>query len=307
MNDKEYDVGVIVGRFHTPQLHDSHKRLFDFVCSRHKKVICYLGLSPLKCTKRNPLDFHQRKVMIEEDYPDVQCFYIKDAKYNEDWSRNLDEQISDMLLPGHKPLLYGSRDSFIKSYLGKFDTYELKATSFISATEIRKDTVRDIVANKDVRIGMIVASASKYPTSYTTVDVAILNKKHTKILLGRKAYDSKFRFIGGFSDPSSKSLEEDARREVLEETNIQIGKLSYICSKKIDDWRYKFEEDCIKTTFWAGEHISGTPKAGDDIVEVRWFDIKDFVNDGFMPTLNPKNIVDEHKPLLVELINFISE
>ena len=136
--EKEYDVGVIIGRFQTPQLHESHKKLFDYVCSKHKKVICYLGLSPLKCTKRNPLDFHQRKVMINEDYPNVQCFYIKDCKFNNEWSKQLDSQINDMLMPGHEPLLYGSRDSFISSYEGRFATEELESDSFISASQLRQ-------------------------------------------------------------------------------------------------------------------------------------------------------------------------
>ena len=83
---KEYDLGVIVGRFQTPKLHDSHKKLFDYVCSRHEKVICYLGLAPIMGTQRNPLDFNQRQKMINEDYPNVQCFYIKDCVSDPKWS-----------------------------------------------------------------------------------------------------------------------------------------------------------------------------------------------------------------------------
>lgn len=309
--EKEYDVGVIVGRFHTPQLHESHKKLFDYVCSRHRKVICYLGLSPLKCTKRNPLDFHQRKVMINEDYPDVQCFYIKDTKKNDVWSKQLDSQISDMLMPLHAPLLYGSRDSFISSYEGRFDTEELESDSFISASRLRQETTRDIMASKDVRVGMIIAAASRFPTAFTTVDIAIMDKDRTRILLGRKQDEKKFRFIGGFADPDSERLEDDAIRETKEETNIDISEPTYICSMKIDDWRYRSEDDCIKTTFWIADRIGGYPEAADDIIEVKWFDITSFewrnggINEGY--NYDVLNIVRGHQDLMVTLLDYLKK
>jgi bifunctional NMN adenylyltransferase/nudix hydrolase len=310
--EKEYDLGVIVGRFQTPYLHESHKALFDYVCSKHEKVVCYLGLSPILGTMRNPMDFHQRMVMIQEVYPNVQCFYVKDCPSNEVWVKRLDSMIADIKLPMQAPLLYGSRDSFIKTYEengGSFDTEELESTSFISATQVRKETSRSIIANQNVRIGMVLASQMRFPTAFTTIDVAILDKDRTKIWLGRKADETKFRFIGGFSDPSTATLEEDVRRETLEETHLTIDDPTYICSMLISDWRYRSEVDKIKTTFWVADRVGGDPMADDDIAELGCFDIADFVyEEGYAPLDTPyklEGIVNGHRALMTKLLQYL--
>lgn len=314
MQEKEYDLGVIVGRFQTPKLHESHKALFDYVCSKHEKVICFLGLSPILGSSRNPMDFHQRKVMIQEDYPNVQCFYIKDMPSNSKWVKQLDTMIRDLMMPLQQPLLYGSRDSFIKTYKennGSFSTEELESTSFISATQVRKETSRSIIANEYVRIGMVLASQLRYPTAYTTIDVAIMDDNRTKIWLGRKEHEDKFRFIGGFSDPRSASLEADVKREVLEETHLEVNDPTYIFSTLIDDWRYRSESDKIKTTFWIADRIGGDPMADDDIAEVRCFNIDDFVyeegNAPFDTEYNLDGLVNGHKVLMTKLLTYLGK
>jgi bifunctional NMN adenylyltransferase/nudix hydrolase len=309
---ENYDIGVLVGRFQTPKLHTEHKKLFDYVCARHEKVICYLGLAPIQGDTSNPLDFNQRRAMIQEDFPNVQCFYIKDVKNDEVWSKNLDTQISDMLMPMQKPLLYGSRDSFISGYrkgAGKFDTEELESHSIVSGTQIRKETSRTTVANYFVRLGMVLASNMKYPTSFTTVDIAIMDNHRKDIWLGRKDGEEEFRFIGGFTDPNSETIEDDAKREVLEETHIVISEPTYICSMKIDDWRYRTSRDKIKTTLWIGDRIAGDPKPDDDIAEIKRFAISDFIYEtGYAPFGQPykvDNLVDEHKRLMVKLLDYL--
>lgn len=312
---KEYDLGIIVGRFQTPKLHESHKKLFDYVCSRHEKVVCYLGLAPIMGTMKNPLDFNQRAKMIHEDYPNVQCFYIKDCRSNPQWSTTLDTMITDVTTWGQKPLLYGSRDSFISDYQdggGKFDVEELESDSFISATQVRREASRSIISNYFVRLGMVLASLFRYPTAFCTVDVAIMDKDRTKILLGRKPDQSQFRFIGGFSDPNTRSLEHDAIRETMEETHIELSDPEYICSMIIDDWRYRGESDCIKTTLWVGDRIGGDPMADDDIEEVRWFDMSDFVwEEGTAPILetlkNKDLIVSGHRDLMLKLVEYLEK
>ena len=310
---EKYSLGVIVGRFQTPELHSEHKALFDYVCSKHEKVICYLGLSPILGDPKNPLDFHQRRVMIGESYPNVQCFYIKDCKSNEQWAQNLDGQINDMLMPMQRALLYGSRDSFIKAYHdggGKNDTEVLESKSMISATQYREKASRGITANYHVRLGMVLGSFMRYPTSYTTIDVAIMDESRTKVWLGRKSTEQEFRFVGGFTDPNSETIEDDAKREALEETHLVISEPEYLCSMKIEDWRYRSSRDCIKTTFWIADRIGGDPQADDDLAEIRLFDLKDFLyEDGYAPFDNPYKvdiIVGEHKKLMVKLLDHLA-
>ena len=271
-------VGVIVGRFQVPTLHEAHLELIRSVCDRHMKVIVFLGLSPVVCTTNNPLDFEARKQMLLSSFPDINVLYIKDIPSDEKWSKKLDEQIEDLISPNQKPILYGSRDSFIEHYAGKYETEELESKSFVSGTQIRREISAKVKSSSDFRNGVIWAVYNQYPTVFTTVDVAILDNLEdpSKVLLGRKPMESKFRFIGGFSTPGSKTFEEDARREVIEETGgIEIQGMEYICTSFIEDWRYMNESSKIKTIFYKTQYIFGRPEGSDDIAEVRWFDIKD--------------------------------
>lgn len=309
----EYAYGVIVGRFQTPELHEGHIDLFNYVCERHEKVICYLGLSPV-VDPDNFLDFHQRKVMIQEKYPNIQVFYIKDVNDDDEWSKNLDRQIGDMLIPMQKPILYGSRSSFIKGYRngnGKYDTEEFEAQKFISATEIRSKLSKSLISNYFVRVGMFLASLMRYPTSYTTVDVAIMDNDRKTIWLGRKEGERQYRFIGGFSDPATPSLEEDAKREVMEESHIELSEPVYLFSTIVNDWRYRRSRDKIKTTLWIGDRIGGDPYPDDDIVEIRSFDMDEFIwEEGTAPLdetvlKNQDMLVKGHRPLMLKLVDYL--
>ena len=290
---KTYDVGVIVGRFQVNELHSAHIDLIQSVCNEHPKVVIFLGLSPCLVTKNNPLDFESRKQMIIETFPQVIVLYIKDMKSDQEWSKELDTRIADVVSPTQSVVLYGSRDSFISFYSGKYETQELIQETYISGSEIRKLISKKVKNAPEFRAGVIWAAHNQYPKCYPTVDIAIFNEDGTKLLLARKANETGYRFIGGFSDPKSPSYEADARREVSEETGLEITDPLYIGSFKIDDWRYKKEQDCIKTLFFKCKVMFGRPQANDDIYEVRWFNIAELKEDVF---------VQEHKILFQALI-----
>jgi bifunctional NMN adenylyltransferase/nudix hydrolase len=104
------------------------------------------------------------------------------------------------------------------------------------------------------------------------VDIAVVNDK-MEVLLARKPDEKKWRFIGGFSDPRTPSLEEDAKREVQEEAGIEVEVISYLGSTMIDDWRYRGEQDKIKTALFLAKYIFGKPEGADDVAEVKWVPI----------------------------------
>lgn len=274
---EQYDVGVIIGRFQVPELHAAHRDLIESVAEKHSKVIIVLGLSPLPVTRQNPLDFEARKQMILSEFPEVLVLYSKDQASDEVWSRKLDETIGDLLAPGQTAVLYGSRDSFIVHYSGRFPSQELLQESYISGTEVRKAIAAGRTSDDPgFRRGVVWAAFGRYPTCFATVDVAILNEDETKVLLARKPHEDRFRFVGGFADPKSPSYEADARREVEEETHIVITDPEYLASFIVDDWRYRGEVDVIKTLFFRAKLFSGTPRADDDIAELKWFDLDYF-------------------------------
>lgn len=110
-----------------------------------------------------------------------------------------------------------------------------------------------------------------HPTVFPTVDVVI--RKDGKLLLGRKAKQDKFRFVGGFADPAlDNSYEEAAMREAKEETALTVTSVKYLGSRRIDDPRYRGTEHCIITHLFLAEEWSGEPMASDDIAELRWFE-----------------------------------
>lgn len=128
---------------------------------------------------------------------------------------------------------------------------------------------------------------NRYPTVFATVDVVI--RKGENLLLGRKAHQSKFRFVGGFTDPAlDNSYEDAAKREAKEETGIEVKTVKYLGSTRIDDPRYRNTPDCIITHLFEATEWSGEPVASDDIAELQWFDSKQ---------LTASDFVDEHHVL----------
>lgn len=138
----------------------------------------------------------------------------------------------------------------------------------------------------------------EYPLVISTVDVAILEQRHgvVGVWLGRKSHQSLHRFIGGFCQPDCRSDEEDAAREVLEETGLVVDKFSYIGNCFIDDARYAEGVDKIRTRFFVATVASGTARAADDIEAVKWFSLM---------LLSPDDVVEEHRPLMEMLREWV--
>jgi bifunctional NMN adenylyltransferase/nudix hydrolase len=295
-----YDVGVLIGRFQTADLHPGHRALLDYVCARHEKVVVFLGVSPLWATTNNPLDFQAREQMLHALYPELVINYIADVGSDEKWSGALDRQIQRVVSPAQSVVLYGSRDSFIPHYEGKYPTQEIEAEQVYSATAERKlIAAGNTKATADFRRGVIWATQARYPTSFQAVDIACLSEDGQKILLGRKPDEDHWRFFGGFVDPEKDdSLEAAASRELSEESGIVVAPsdLRYVGSTRIDDWRYRSERDQIMSALFIAKGPWGHFEPGDDIAEVKVFDLA--------LTLP---IVNEHEELLVTLWNHITK
>lgn len=301
-DDKEFNVGIIVGRFQVDELTDGHKQLFDGVQASHQRVIVFLGLSPCKCTVNNPLDFEARKLLINELYPKFEVYYIKDIGSDIVWSDTLDAMIKEHLytekmvgIAAHTETacLYGSRDSFLQYYSGSFPCRELEQEVFVSGSERRKQLATNVNKSKDFRHGVIWATMNQWPACLPTVDMAIFNDDGTRILLGRKKHESEYRFIGGFGEPNE-TYELTATRETLEEANITVQKMDYVKSFVINDWRYKSEVNKITTSLFEITKWTGNPAPGDDIHELRWFPFN---------THLLGSVVLEHREMLDYLLN----
>lgn len=294
--EQKADVGIIVARFQSPFLHDGHKEILEIVRSNHPRVVVFLGNSPLRFTMNNPFDFGIRKAMIEETYKDIEVLYIDDVGDNEIWSKNLDRQISKIIGANLKAVLYGSRDSFINGYKGKYPTIELIPSKFISASEIRREAGIKAKHTQDFRLGVVHALQNQFPSIKATVDMAIVNFDTKELLLARKPGRVTLSFVGGFTDPAKDKCAEDAaKRETKEETGLDTEVISYIGSTLIDDWRFRKEQDKIMTFFYLMEYKGGTPVADDDIEFVTWKKIDDITDDEVSPSHLPLlNMLKKH-------------
>jgi len=300
MEQEKNNIGVIVARFQVDKLTIGHKQIIDQVVNSHNKVIIFLGVARVQFTANNPLEFTVRKMMIEKDYPNVQIIPLSDLGNDDKWSKVLDERIREVY-PHGEVVLYGSRDSFIPHYKGKFSTAELAPTHVISGTVTRKQISDEVLASEDFRKGIIYACNNGYPKGYPTVDIAptqdISGVPH--VLLCKKPIEDNFRFIGGFFDPEQdNSLINTAHREFLEEsTNGEVKDLEHICNIVVDDWRYRGEKDKILTTLYTGEYKKGDLIPNDDISELKWFPIDDKLTDLIHPV---------HLNICIDFLNYIN-
>ncbi len=277
------------------QLHAAHRELFDYVMSRHDKVICVLGMSNTKSTEHDPLDFHHRQQMINEKYESVICAYQKDCRDNLMWSKQLDSTIKDLIGPTQSAMLYGSRDSFIPCYGGSFSTSVLEASVVISGGAIRKRLANQSESSEEFRAGAIWATHNQYQSPKPTVDMAITNSEG-EFLMAQKPNESALRFVGGFVD-ANESLEEAALRETKEETGLSCEGAEYLGSAVIEDWRYRSEKTNIVTAFFLirVDDSCGDPLASDDIESLRWVSLQELLVDATAP------VVKEHLGLLAIL------
>lgn len=244
----------------------------------------------------NPLDFESRKQMICSAYPSATVLYVKDMNNDAVWSKTVDSVVSDVLGPTQSALLYGSRDSFIKHYSGRFDTYELPSAHTKPGTAYREEIGREAKDSADWRAGVIWASRNRFPISYQTVDIAVFSPDYSQMLLGKRSSETGWRLIGGFADPFSQSLEDDAQRESMEEAGIKLDNLTYVRSFVIDDWRYLNEPDCVKTALFIATTSTEHPQGDDDIDRVCWFSRTELD-----PTAS-NNIVPEHRTLVTHAL-----
>jgi 8-oxo-dGTP pyrophosphatase MutT (NUDIX family) len=274
-------------------LHAGHRFIFDEVIRKHSRVIVFLATGVLKATGNNTLSYAEREKMIREVYPDLEIHELENHQSDHEWSLNLDRKIARAIPFGVKALLYCGREGFNKYYSGSISVNVLKAPEEIldSATDQRREAIFTPISerNASFRAGAISAANSRPPTAYQTVDVAILDKSG-QILLAGKPTDPPhlWRFVGGFSEPSSPSLEHDALKEAREEAGLEVANPKYVGSLLTGDWRYRWEKDKIKTALFTVDYVFGAAVAGDDVSRVRWFNIKDVTLD---------MIVEGHRPL----------
>ena len=282
-------VSVIIGRFQRPTIHPALDEFIEDKLAESQDVLILVGLSQIQGTIKNPMDFETRKFLLQETYPDATIGYIKDTREHEDWSANLDEQVARFARKSKTNIgdvnVYGGENTVKSTYTGKLKILPLPDQSYINES-LNLDVPSIYKSTLEYRLAICSALKNKYPTAYSTVDVAIV--KGDELLLARKPGETLLRFVGGFVNPRETS-KEAAIRETKEETTLDVGNLRFVDEFVIDDHRYRWEEDSIKSILFIADYVSGVPIAKDDIEELCW---KSFDEIGVF------DIVPEHRPLM---------
>jgi NAD+ diphosphatase len=108
--------------------------------------------------------------------------------------------------------------------------------------------------------------AHHFPRTDPAVIVRVVDGRD-RLLLGRQASwpEGRFSVLAGFVEPGE-TLEEAVRREVLEESGVEVGEVSYVGSQP---WPFP---SSLMIGFNAVA-TGGEPRPGDDeLTEVRWFE-----------------------------------
>lgn len=301
-----HKVGVVIGRYQVPDLHEGHKDVLNMALKENGKLLVILGNSPLINTIPDPLDYVTREKMIKFHYPNAIVTFVRNQETDEKWSEEIDKVIRE-ICPIDKPTLYGGRDSFIPFYHGKHKCEKITSFHETSGTELRESVGQVVLDTPDFRKGIIYAAYNRFPNIRVTVDIAVLkdrleSDRETKVLLGTKYNSDFWRFPGGFVDYNDKSFEETAKRELREEVGlIETGNWDYIGSCRVDDWRYKgVDGEYIMTNFYICDYVFGCLNPSDDLEKVAWFSLKDLF-DGKL------NMVECHLILIDELKNYIEK
>lgn len=303
-------LGVIVGRFQVPRLHDGHRFIVQHAL-QHQRSLIVVGVHPFLLNRDHPLDFAARKAMIQDAYPDVMVSPLMDCPTDEEWSERLDQLIQSVQ-PVGDVTIYGGRDSFIPYYHGRYKTQAIESVTDHSGTNERMKVAHVTRPTEDFRRGMIAAAHGRFPRVNMAVDITMLmpidesqirivepGTNNFAFLNGRRRSDNgKWRLIGGFVDVDDDSLESAAKRELREESGlIAEHPLYYVGSYHIDDWR-NVKDMVTKSAFFVTGYFSGKAVAGDDIDEVRWTPLN-------KREIEYGNFVEAHKNMLFELCEWV--
>ena len=303
-------LGVVIGRFQVPDLHEGHKFLIE-TANEHQRTLVFIGTHSSLLTKNHPLDYPAREAMIKKHFPDVMVAPLPDQPTDKSWSKQIDELIRQRHTLG-QVILYGGPDSFMPHYSGHFSMKEVDRQRINSGTEIRDSVAQVVLPSEDFRQGMIYASRNVYPRVKLTVDIAMIQDvdksmsqklsptdRFYAVLVGsKKSQPGLWRFPGGFVDVNDAHSEAAARRELREETGLTAEhRLYFIGNYRIGDWR-DVPDSRTFTNFYTTPYFAGGAKAGDDLDEVKWVECNGREFDRV-------NWADDHNMLATELLNWL--
>jgi bifunctional NMN adenylyltransferase/nudix hydrolase len=272
-------LGVIIARFQTDELTTAHRYLLEQVATRVNRVLILLGVSPT-VGKKNPLEYSLRENMVREwwacQFPsrDIHVLPLLDQPHDEPWAAQADALINAVNVNG-TAIIYCGPDGAGPVYREAGGRWPIEVLDSMGGHASRLREAMLPRYSKDFRAGIIYGLERRFVNPYPVVDAII--RDGDRVLLGhKKSVDRdpsgrEWRLIGGFVDMNDASLEVAVRREVLEETGLEVSEPMYVGSAKVDDWRFRSGPEGILSSVFSCERVFGEPRPSDDIDDLRWF------------------------------------
>lgn len=265
-------------------------------------MLAILDVKKGASTAEQPLRPNQRKDILRGhkkifDAGVTEHLHIRD---NERWSALLDETIANNTPKGTTCVQLYLPNTLADKYTGEYEVTRMK--DILGLTDVSKPLSVKPSTSNDFRQGIMFAEQRRFPLVYSTVDIALVNPTCDFVLLGRKPNEKKWRFPGGFVDPTDASKEDAWYRELSEEVPEGVEGLSdieYVKSGIIPDCRYPGRDKIMTTMFASIAHFQvDNLKAGDDLCEVKLFKIDDNLFD---------IITEDHHAMLESFMEWVDK
>ena len=130
----------------------------------------------------------------------------------------------------------------------------------------------------------------RYENRAVTADAIIISDG--KVLLikrGTEPFKGFWATPGGHID-WDETIEEAIKREVKEETNLEVRKLTFL---RIDSSPQRHPKQAINAVYLA--ETKGEAKAGDDATEIKWWPVKEL----------PDPMAFDHKQNIKDALNYL--
>lgn len=265
------------------------------------EMMAILDVKRGACTAEQPLRPNQRQDILRGhrrifDAGVQEHLHIRD---NERWSLLLDETIEKNFPVGTTHIQFYAANALADKYVGKYQVTRME--DIPGLTDVSAPVSVKPSTSNEFRQGIMYAEQRRFPMVYSTVDIGLIDDRCKYVLLGRKPNEKKWRFPGGFVDPTDESKEVAWFRELSEEVPEGvpsfISELEYVCSNLVPDCRYPGRDKIMTTMFAAMVDFDiQALKAGDDLVEVQLFEINDSLYD---------IMTEDHHPSLKSFIRWV--